>query len=30
VQLVRATRIYVARGAHLEIGGGCYLNEWAL
>ncbi|HXP55719.1 MAG TPA: acyltransferase [Streptosporangiaceae bacterium] len=29
VQLVQATRIYVAHDAHLEIGGGCYLNDSA-
>jgi acetyltransferase-like isoleucine patch superfamily enzyme len=29
VELVRATRIYVAHDAHLEIGGGCYFNDFA-
>src|SRR6201996_9796590 len=29
VELVRATRIFVAHDAHLEIGGGCYFNDFA-
>jgi acetyltransferase-like isoleucine patch superfamily enzyme len=29
IQLLQATRIYVGPGAHLEIGGGSYFNDWA-
>ena len=29
VQLMRSSRVYVARDAHLEIGGGCYFNDSA-